>query len=108
MAADMYEKLLPEFGLQGLMELAQRFVTDANKRLSTIVEAEAEGDVAEVALQVHTLKGAAMTVGFQDVERWANNIEAGELALSSGSVGHAATLLRAELLELELIFKEIM
>lgn len=108
MAADMYEKLLPEFGLQGLMELAQRFVTDANKRLSTIVEAEAEGDVAEVALQVHTLKGAAMTVGFQDVERWAKNIEAGELALSSGSVGHAATLLRAELLELELIFKEIM
>ncbi|SHM70326.1 PAS domain S-box-containing protein [Roseovarius litoreus] len=100
MAADIYQQLLPDFGMQGLLELARKFVTDANRRLCKIIEAEAEGDVAEIALQVHALKGAAMTVGFRDVENWVKDVEAGGLAPGGKSLSDTATVLQEKLTDL--------
>jgi len=101
MAADVYQKLLPDFGMQGLLELARKFVTDANRRLCRIIEAEAVGDVPEIALQVHALKGAAMTVGFRDVELWVKDVEAGGVASNGKLIAETAPALKARLKDLD-------
>lgn len=101
MAAEVYQKLLPDFGMQGLLELARKFVTDANRRLCRIIEAEAEGDVPEIALQVHALKGAAMTVGFRDVEHWVKDVEDGGVASNGKLIAETAPVLKARLKDLD-------
>ena len=101
MAAEVYQKLLPDFGMQGLLELARKFVTDANRRLCRIIEAEAAGDVPEIALQVHALKGAAMTVGFRDVELWVKDVEAGGVAANVKLIAETAPALKARLKDLD-------
>ncbi|WP_198133233.1 ATP-binding protein [Roseobacter sp. AzwK-3b] len=101
--SDVYEKLLPDFGTQGLLDLARKFVKDANRRLGSIIEAEADGDYAEVALQVHTLKGSARTVGFQHVENWVNDVEANGLASAGGDIAETARVLQLKLMELEAV-----
>ncbi len=100
-APEVHKKLLPDFGTQGLLDLARKFLKDANRRLGSIIEAETDGDYAEVALQVHTLKGSARTVGFREVENWASDVEATALTSDVGGIAESARLLRAKLMELE-------
>jgi signal transduction histidine kinase/DNA-binding NarL/FixJ family response regulator len=101
MAADVYGKLLPDFGMLGLLELARKFVTDANRRLSTIIKAAEAGDHAEIALQVHALKGAAMTVGFRDVENWVKDVESGGPVPDCQVISKTAPALQDRLTDLD-------
>ena len=74
---------------------------DSVRRLGNIIEAEAEGNYTEVALQVHTLKGSARTVGFRELENWASDFEATELSSDVRGIAEIARLLRTKLMELE-------
>jgi len=47
------------------------------------------------------LKGAAMTVGFRDVENWVKDVEAGGLAPGGKSLSETATVLQSKLTDLE-------
>jgi len=76
-------------------------VKDSVRRLGNIIEAEAEGNYTEVALQVHTLKGSARTVGFRELENWASDVEATGLTSDVRGIAEIARLLRTKLMELE-------
>jgi len=76
-------------------------VKDSVRRLGNIIEAEAEGNYTEVALQVHTLKGSARTVGFRELENWASDVEATGLTSDVRGIAEIARLLRTKLMELK-------
>ena len=105
MAADAHEKLLDIFGLEGLAEFAAKFVSDSSDRLEKLLAAERVGNQEEVVEQAHSLKGAAMALGFSDMTQWARQIELGETHLHSETVSQTAAKFKTKLDELDRVLK---
>ncbi|QDT16941.1 PAS domain-containing sensor histidine kinase [Alienimonas californiensis] len=72
-----------------LRELAMEFVAELPGRLSGVRAARARGDLAAVAAEVHTLKGAGGTLGYACLTQPAGALEAAATA-AAGSTGSAA------------------
>ncbi len=105
MAPDAHERLVEIFGMDGLSDFAAKFVKDSSTRIAKLLEAEESGNRQEVREQAHSLKGAAMALGFSDMVNWARQIEHGETHLEDKTVVETAAAFKAKLDELDTVLK---
>ena len=75
MSPQMAKDLTEMFSIEALSNLARTYVDDANERLDGILEALNMGDALTVSQEAHSLKGASLVFGFEDVSQWAAYIE---------------------------------
>ncbi|QPM92260.1 ATP-binding protein [Pseudooceanicola algae] len=105
MAPTAAESLLDIFGHDGLIDFAGKFITDSNSRIEQLLAAERSGDVKTVTDQAHSLKGAALALGFADLAEWARRIEHGETHLDKWTVAETAANFQARLDYLDKVLK---
>lgn len=105
MAPEAAASLLDMFGHDGLIDFATKFVADSGKRIEQLLAADLSGDVDEVAEQAHSLKGAAMALGFADMAEWARRIELGETHQHEQTVAQTASKFKAKLTELQKVLE---
>jgi signal transduction histidine kinase/CheY-like chemotaxis protein/HPt (histidine-containing phosphotransfer) domain-containing protein len=105
MSPDAHEKLLEIFGISGLSDFAAKFVRDSSERIEKLLAADQAGDTVEVGEQAHSLKGAAMALGFPDMVEWAHLIEQGQTHLRGETVLQIAARFKAKLDELDAVLK---
>lgn len=75
MGPETYAEVVDTLGLDGLLDLLEKFVTDSSQRLQRLQEAEAVGEGPEISEQAHSIKGAAMALGFAEISDLARRIE---------------------------------
>ena len=68
-------EMLTVFPEDMLVDLVQKYVTDTSERLDLIVEAVANGDVATVNAQGHSIKGSSLVLGFSNISEWSRQLE---------------------------------
>ncbi|WP_235823691.1 ATP-binding protein [Actibacterium lipolyticum] len=105
MAPDVHKHLVDMFGLDGLSDFAEKFLLDSSNRIAKLIAANENGDAAEVNAQAHSLKGAALALGFPDMADWAKKIELGETEKEDMTVRETAEKFSAKLTELSAILK---
>ncbi|MDO6591881.1 hybrid sensor histidine kinase/response regulator [Loktanella sp. D2R18] len=103
MAPDVHKNLVEIFGLDGLSDFAEKFLRDSSDRIEKLMMADKNGNVQEVQAQAHSLKGAALALGFPDMVHWAKKIELGETERDDMTVRETAEKFRAKLTELSTI-----
>lgn len=75
MDTNVAENLLNIFSPDGLIDLADKFVTDCNERLELLMTSAQSGDTNAAAKQGHSIKGACLAMGFKDMAELAKRIE---------------------------------
>lgn len=105
MAPGVHKNLVEMFGLDGLSDFAEKFLLDSSDRIAKLITANENGDIAEVKAQAHSLKGAALALGFPDMADWAKKIELGETEQDDLTVRETAEKFSAKLSELGTILK---
>ncbi|WP_163850817.1 ATP-binding protein [Pseudooceanicola aestuarii] len=103
MSEEAHGKLFGIFGAEGLADLASKFVSDSNERIELLLAADAAGDTYEVSQQAHSLKGASITLGFDEMADWARQIEHQETQRHNASVAETARRFQARLRELQAV-----
>lgn len=69
------KNLLSIFPIEGLIDLADKFVTDGKERVELLIAAEQSGDTESARKQGHSIKGACLAMGFEDMADLAKRIE---------------------------------
>ncbi|WP_244515906.1 ATP-binding protein [Pacificibacter marinus] len=69
------ENLLNIFSAEGLIDLADKFVTDCKVRVELLIVAEQSGDTDAARKQGHSIKGACLAMGFKNMAELAKRIE---------------------------------
>lgn len=77
MAPETVTDMLALFSEDMLLDLVRKFVTDTRERLGRIAQAMAAGDTQTVSGEGHSVKGAAMVLGFARIADLAREIEQG-------------------------------
>jgi signal transduction histidine kinase/DNA-binding NarL/FixJ family response regulator len=75
MKPDVGENLLSIFSVDGLIDLTEKFVIDCKQRVDLLVSAAKSGDTDAAHKQGHSVKGACLAMGFEDMAELAKRIE---------------------------------
>lgn len=102
---DVAENLLSIFSEEDIVELAAKYVTDCYTRIDQLLAADQDGESQTVREQAHSLKGASLVLGLDDMVEWARRIELGETDLDNETVAQTAMRFRARLDDLDAVLK---
>ncbi|WP_417250649.1 ATP-binding protein [Celeribacter sp.] len=72
---DVGENLVSIFSADGVVDLADKFVTDCNQRIEQLISSVNAGDIDAACRQGHSMKGASLALGFEDMAELAKRIE---------------------------------
>ena len=100
MSPQMAKDLTEMFSIEALSNLARTYVDDANERLDGILEALNMGDALTVSQEAHSLKGASLVFGFEDVSQWAAYIEKSDSIAEREKVRNRVADIRAHVTKL--------
>lgn len=75
MKASVATDLRQIFPEEKIVELAQQFTADSIQRVANIAKALENSDTKTASTEAHSMKGAALTLGFTDCAEWARQIE---------------------------------
>ncbi|MBU2867249.1 ATP-binding protein [Pacificibacter marinus] len=99
------ENLLSIFSADGLIDLADKFVTDCNQRLDLLIAAAESGDIDAASKQGHSVKGACLAMGFESMAELAKRIEHHSSETSKATILEIAQELSDEIGQLNAILK---
>lgn len=99
------ENLLSIFSAEGLIDLADKFVTDCNQRLDLLIAAAKSGDIDAASKQGHSVKGACLAMGFESMAELAKRIEHHSSETSKATILEIAQELSDEIGQLNAILK---
>jgi HPt (histidine-containing phosphotransfer) domain-containing protein len=85
------DELIDVLGADGFGAAVEQFVANGAQRLAEIAKAAAARDGAQLRHEIHSLKGAAQTLG---ASRLAGHAAAAELACREGRIDDALALAR--------------
>lgn len=102
---DVAENLLSIFSEEDIVELAAKYVTDCYTRIDQLLAADQDGESQTVREQAHSLKGASLVLGLDDMVEWARRIELGETDQDNETVAQTAMRFRARLDDLDAVLK---
>ena len=90
---------------EDLQDISKKFVADCDMRIKKLIDAEQRGDGQEVTEQAHSLKGACLALGFDELAEWARSIELRKSELGDTPVGEVANKFASEITRLASILK---
>lgn len=98
MAPATVAEMLDVFSEEMLLDLVRKFIADSTERLERVKQASMEGDTATVSDEGHSIKGAAMVLGFLDLSEQARQIE--KVPTDEHSVRRAVEQIEAQFADL--------
>jgi len=99
------ENMLSIFSAEGLIDLAEKFVTDCNQRLDLLIAAAESGDIDAASKQGHSIKGACLAMGFESMAELAKRIEHHSTETTKATIIEIAQELSDEIAQLNAILK---
>lgn len=99
------ESLLSIFSADGLIDLADKFVTDCSQRLDLLIAAAQSGDIDAASKQGHSIKGACLAMGFNSMAELAKRIEHHSTEATEATITELAQELLDEIGKLSAILK---
>lgn len=105
MDTNVGENLLNIFSAEGLIDLADKFVTDCNQRVGLLIAAAQSGDTDAAAKQGHSIKGACLAMGFNGMAELSKRIEHHSTQTTKATIIEIAQELLEEVGKLNVILK---
>lgn len=100
MSEEALENLLDIYPASRVLELVEKFITDARHQLNDITGQFSAGNTADASQHAHNLKGAAGMLGFTALAEFADVIESSADDLTADEIGEIASLISAGLDEI--------
>ncbi|WP_417270972.1 ATP-binding protein [Celeribacter sp.] len=98
-------KLLDIFSADGVIDLANKFVIDCNQRIEQLNSDANSGEIDAACRQAHSIKGACLALGFEDMAELAKRIEYHQTNADEAPIAEIAQELAIEVNKVAKILK---